>query len=104
MDNYISEKPAKFFFAGMKAPSDEGGGSILLGDNTGGGTVMVRSNRFRGCWSLDFSWTALFIHTHFTMLVHSKACRWIFRNLSIVQARQCLYIYIYWVIKKSLRS
>ena len=31
------KKPTEFFSAGMKAHGDEGGGRILLGDNTGGG-------------------------------------------------------------------
>ena len=31
----------------MTAQLDEGGGGILLGDNTGGGTVMLRPVRFR---------------------------------------------------------
>jgi hypothetical protein len=31
----------EFFLAAMKAQRDEGGGRILLGDNTGFGTVML---------------------------------------------------------------
>jgi hypothetical protein len=31
---------AEFFLAGMKAQWDEGGGWILLGDNTGGGSTL----------------------------------------------------------------
>jgi hypothetical protein len=36
----------------MKAQCDEGGGRILLGDNTGGGAVMLKSIRFQsfGVW------------------------------------------------------
>jgi hypothetical protein len=30
----------------MEAELEEGGGRILLGDNTGGGAVMLRSVRF----------------------------------------------------------
>jgi hypothetical protein len=33
---------AEFCFTGMRAQWDEGGGKILLGDNTGGGAVMLR--------------------------------------------------------------
>jgi hypothetical protein len=35
------------FLQGMKAQKDEGNGRILLGDNTGGGAVMLRSIKFR---------------------------------------------------------
>ena len=31
----------------MKAQEDEGGGRILLGDNTGGGVVVMRPSRFQ---------------------------------------------------------
>jgi hypothetical protein len=33
---------AEFFFAGMRAQWDEGGGKILLGDNTVGGVEILR--------------------------------------------------------------
>ena len=32
---------AEFFFAGMRAQWDEGGGKLLLGHNTDGGAVML---------------------------------------------------------------
>jgi hypothetical protein len=36
------EKRTEFFFAGKIVKWEEGRGRILLGDNTGGGTVMLR--------------------------------------------------------------
>ena len=50
-------------------PECEHPGRILLGDSTGGGSVMLRPIRFRCVGSLDFSWTTLYVHTH-TYLLH----------------------------------
>jgi len=88
---------AEFFLAGMKAPLEKGGGRILLGDNTRGGIVMLRSVRFRVYWSLDFSWTALYIHTHLTMLMRSSFPLYLpERAYCLSQALSiCIYIYIY---------
>ena len=43
---------SEYFLAVMKAHGNEGGGRILLGDNTGGGADMVRPIRSRcvGGW------------------------------------------------------
>ena len=43
-----------FYVVGMRAKLDEGGGRILLGDNTGGRAVMLRPIRFQcvGVWIL----------------------------------------------------
>jgi hypothetical protein len=57
--NSIFETSAEFFVAGVKAQWDEGGGGILLGDNTSGGVVMLRPIRLQWVGSLDLSWTAL---------------------------------------------
>jgi hypothetical protein len=48
----LFQKRAKFFHAGMKAKRDEGGGRILLGDNTGSGAVILRPIRLEcaGVW------------------------------------------------------
>ena len=35
------ETRGEFYFAGLKAHTDEGGGRILLGDNTGSWTLML---------------------------------------------------------------
>jgi hypothetical protein len=43
----------------MKAELGKSGGRILLGDNTGGGAVMLRSVRFL-VLQLGLSWTALY--------------------------------------------
>jgi hypothetical protein len=40
-------KHAELFHAEMKPQGDEGGGRIMLGDNTGGGVVMLRPGRFQ---------------------------------------------------------
>jgi hypothetical protein len=42
----IFEISAEFLLAEMKAQGEAGGGRILLGDNTGGGAVMLRPVRF----------------------------------------------------------
>jgi hypothetical protein len=46
------ETSAELFLAEIKTEREEGGGRIVLGDNTGGGAVIVRSIRFRsiGIW------------------------------------------------------
>jgi hypothetical protein len=50
--NSILENRAGFFFEGMKAQWDEGGGRVLLGDNTCGGVVTLLPIRFQcvGVW------------------------------------------------------
>lgn len=45
--NKLFENALQFSLRGMKAQRDEGGGRILLGDNRGGGAVMVRPIRFQ---------------------------------------------------------
>ena len=46
------KREQKFLLAGMRAQQDDGGGRILLGDNTGVGAVMLRPIGFRcvGVW------------------------------------------------------
>jgi hypothetical protein len=48
----IFKKRVEFFRAVVKAQWDEGGGRLLLGDNTGGGAVMLRPVGFQrvGFW------------------------------------------------------
>jgi hypothetical protein len=46
-NNNISEISAEVFLARMKVKLDEGGGRILLGDNTGCGAVTLRPIGFR---------------------------------------------------------
>jgi hypothetical protein len=41
VSNHIFETRTEFFPAGMKSKWDEGGGRVLLGDNTGGRAVML---------------------------------------------------------------
>jgi len=52
----------------MKAQSDQSGGRVLLGDNAGGGAVMLPSIRFQfvGCgFQLDsLVYTHVFGHMH----------------------------------------
>jgi hypothetical protein len=40
-NNNTVETCAKFFLAVVKAKLDEGGGRVLLGDNTGGGAIIL---------------------------------------------------------------
>jgi len=51
-NNNVLETRAEFFLAAIKALVGEGGGGILLGDNTGGGADMLRPIRLRcaGIW------------------------------------------------------
>jgi hypothetical protein len=46
------ETRAKFYFAGLKAQRDEGGGRIFLGDNIGSVAIMLipRRSRCVGVW------------------------------------------------------
>jgi hypothetical protein len=48
----MKRAPNFFFLGEMKTQCDEGDGKILLGDNTGGGAVMLLTIRFRyvGVW------------------------------------------------------
>jgi hypothetical protein len=48
---------AEFFLVEIKAQRDKGGERILLGENTGGGAVMLRPIRGSVFWSSDFNWT-----------------------------------------------
>jgi hypothetical protein len=52
---FFVEKCAVFSVVGMKAPYDEGGGRILLGDDKLRGGYAV-SDRISSFWSLDFNW------------------------------------------------
>jgi hypothetical protein len=45
--NKIYETRAEVFLAAIKALGGEGGGGILLGDNTGGRADMLQPNRLR---------------------------------------------------------
>jgi len=46
-NNNLLETRAKFFLTGKEAQWDERDGRVLLGDNTGGVAVMLRSIGFR---------------------------------------------------------
>jgi hypothetical protein len=59
----------------MKAQQDEGGGKILLGDNTGGEVVMLQPVPVR--WSVDFNWTPLYIHI------------WVYSTLACAKFKLC---------------
>lgn len=62
---------AQFFLAGTKEIQDEGGGRALLGDNTGGGAVMLRPIRRQ--WSFDFKGTDSFARTYKAGFVPTRA-------------------------------
>lgn len=46
------ETHTKFYFVGLKAQRYEGGGRMLLGDNTGSGAIMLLpcKSHFVGVW------------------------------------------------------
>jgi hypothetical protein len=62
-NNKIFETRAEFFVQGMKAPWDESGGRILLGDNTDCGAVLMRPIRFH-CRAVCISVGPLCIYIH----------------------------------------
>jgi hypothetical protein len=75
---------AEFYLAEMKDQWDEGGGRILLDDNTGEGAVMLRPIRFQ-CLEFSWSWiswTPLYIHIELTicLLISDLGCT--FRNVN----------------------
>jgi hypothetical protein len=53
------EMRAEIFLTGMKAQREEGGGRILLGDNTGGVWSYCGRSGYNG---LVFSWTPLCVY------------------------------------------
>jgi hypothetical protein len=42
----VQKRAPNFYFAGIKAKLDEGGGRILLGDNSSAGVVFLRPIMF----------------------------------------------------------
>jgi hypothetical protein len=82
----------------MKAHCDEGGGRMLLGDNTRRGCGHVASDHVSVCWSVDFNWTGLhtyiFEHTNTQILLVPD-----FRTLG-----ECLYMEIgsakWWIVSE----
>jgi hypothetical protein len=62
-NNILFETHANIFLAGKDAPWDEGGDRLLLGDNTGGVAVMLRSIGF--IFQLD-----PLLHTHIFLVDH----------------------------------
>jgi hypothetical protein len=63
-------KRAKFLIAGMKAQWDKGGRRVLLGDDTGGGQVMLWPIRFQCVWV----WISTGL---FCIYVFSWPCVWL---------------------------
>jgi hypothetical protein len=55
------EARAEFFVAVAKARWNEGGGRLLLGDNTGQRAVMLLPIKFQCVLDLDFSWTSQYM-------------------------------------------
>ena len=56
-------KRAPFFLTGIGVQGNEGGGRILLDDNTGGGAVTLRPLRFQ--------WVGVWISTGLPCTVHT---------------------------------
>jgi hypothetical protein len=52
LNNNMFETHGKFFLTGTKTQRYECGRRILLGDDTGGGTVMLRPIGFQCVWEL----------------------------------------------------
>ena len=55
----------------MKALWFEGGGKVLLRDNTESGAALLRP-----CWSLHFNWTPLYKRRYLTMSVRNNCITW----------------------------
>jgi hypothetical protein len=85
----------KFFLSEMKAQWDEGGGRILLGDNTAVGRSCrgqsgcnVLEFRFKQD-SLVFTYIVDYMYTQF-WLVRNSTWHWIFQNTTTAWVRECL--------------
>jgi hypothetical protein len=52
-----------------------------MGDNTGGGAVVLRPVRFHRV--LDLNWTPLYLSTQFTIRILNTDLRWTFWNETI---------------------
>ena len=52
------------FVCGNESEMRQSGRRILLGDNTGGGAVMLQLIRFQWVGCLDLNWTALHVGVH----------------------------------------
>jgi hypothetical protein len=61
-----------FSSTGIETQCHEGGGRILLGDNKGGGAVMLRPIRFPVFWRLDVNWTLLYIGVNTQLAVSNS--------------------------------
>jgi hypothetical protein len=64
---------------------DNCGRRILMGDNTGGGAVMLRPI----FWCLDFSWTPFYIHAFLTLRVRNSDLRKIRYAPDISERNEC---------------
>jgi hypothetical protein len=74
---------AEVFLAGLKAQGGEGGGRILLGDNMGGGTVMLRPIRFQRVGVWISTGLFIYIHTHISHRHKSYRCTGLDRSLGL---------------------
>jgi len=54
----------KFFLMEIKGQWDRGGGRILLGDNTSYHLRYAATSQVPVCWTLDFTWSPLHVHTY----------------------------------------
>jgi hypothetical protein len=67
----------------MKVQLHEGGGRILLGDNTTGGLGHAAAGKVPVCWSLDFSRTPFYLRIAD------------FRNVTMTKCRGMSELWIY---------
>jgi hypothetical protein len=85
------------FLEGMKAQADEGGGRILLGDNTGGGAIMLRPIRFQLVGVLDLTGLPCIYMYSWAYVYWIATCakfdlRRTFRNVTTAYVGEVLYI------------
>jgi hypothetical protein len=79
------------FHARLKAQRDEGGGRILLGNNTGSGTVVLRPIIFQYAW-VWISAGQPFMYLHVYLIICSlnfDMCR-NFQKVTIASVGECL--------------
>jgi len=86
----------------MKAPWDESGERVLLGDNTGGGRS---ADYVPVCWSLDFSLTPSLCLYTYTWPYYSvrTECQTV-RNVTVAQVADGLCFWIRWLSALALYS
>jgi len=86
----VSEKRDEFFLAVIKTQWDEGDGRIPLGDNTGGGTVMLWPIRYQ-CVEVWISSGLGPTYKELTLCTLNYDLNRAFRKVTTAQVAGCLY-------------